>query len=139
MYLGACEWAWIASAALQFPDDGIQLEDLARYPILMFPAGTPSHEETQRLFRSAGVEARTYTSNSMATITQLVLSGAGVSLMPLIGLTGVIASGALRVLPVKPDLPPFAYWASYLERPGDALPKIAVELAREVAQQDAAD
>lgn len=139
VYLGACNWAWIASTSLDFPEGDIPLEAVARYPILMFPPGTPSHEETVRLLRSAGIEARIYTSNSMATITKLVVHRAGVSLMPLVGLSEIIKSGALRILPVKADLPPFTYWASYFERPGDALPKIAVELAREVALEFSAD
>lgn len=139
LYLGIFQWAWIASPSLGFPEGDISLHNLARYPIITFPAGTPSHEEVMRLLQSAEINARIYTSNSTTTITQLVVHGAGVSLVPLVGIREMISSGALRVLPVTTNFPPFTYWASYIERPGDALPKIAVQIAWSIAQNFSAD
>ena len=72
----------------------------------------------------------------MATITQLVKYGAGVSLMPLVGINDMISPRALRILNAKSTFRPFTYFASYIERPGDALPKITVEIAREISESN---
>lgn len=134
-YLGEFEWAWLASPLLDLPDGKVSLREIGKHVVFTFPEGTPSHEETLRLLRSIGVEPRVHTSNSMATIIQLVKHGAGVTLMPLVGLDEIASSGGLRLLNAESPLRSFTYFVSYVERPGDALPKIAVEIAREVAEQ----
>lgn len=127
---------WLASPALPFPDRRLTVEDLARYPIVSFPASSKPHESMTRLLgkpEEGGVVF--YTSNSLATIIRMVKDGLGVAALPGVLVQQDLAREELRTLDVLQSFPPLPFHASYQETPNSLLAGAIALMARDVADE----
>lgn len=139
VWLGSFKSVWIASPALDLPLENVTLADIARYPIISFPAGSPPHDALVSLLRESSIEARIHTANSITTIIRLVADGVGVAPVPLGSLRDLISADGLRALPIEDGFPSMNYYAVYAERPDDTLPQVVTSMAQEIARSYISD
>ena len=132
--LGAYDLAWVASPELAVGTGRLGLADLARWPILSYARGTAPHAELAELFGRPDLPAPRFFANaSLSSMLRMALDGIGVGALPRDVIAGELASGALRVLDVEPQLAPLTFTAAYLANPAGGLARRVAELAGAVA------
>jgi DNA-binding transcriptional LysR family regulator len=128
------ESCWTASTALELPEHDIELADIAAYPLLTFSRGSQPHHALLALLKAAGLdEMRIYNSNSLAIMTRLVSSGVGIGALPIVLVQDLVAAGTVRLLDIQPRVPSLTFHIAYRERSADALARLIVEVALDVA------
>lgn len=127
----ACRW--VASPALAVPDGTLEIEDIARFPILSFPTASSRHVSMVGYFRRSGIENIRLHTASLATLIRLTTDGVGIAAIPAVTVEREIASGALRVLPVRKEFPAIPLHAMYLEMEERPLPALIAQMAADCA------
>ena len=133
--LMALDLQWVASPKLVPGKGPFKPRDFAGLPILTNPNPAGLYTSITTWFAAAGVQpARINTCNSLVIMTRLAREAAGISLLPTAILRAEIGSGSLRILPVRPKIPPHQMAVAYRrDAPGQGLrvlTQMIVELAR---------
>ena len=124
---------WVASPALGVPEETLEIEDLARFPILSFPTASSRHHSVVAYFRRSGIEDIRLHTASLATLIRLTTDGVGLAAIPVVTVEREIESGTLRLLPVRTEFPPIPLYAMYLEVEERPMPALIAEMAAECA------
>ncbi|GHD61172.1 LysR family transcriptional regulator [Thalassobaculum fulvum] len=127
----ACQW--VASPALAVPDGPLEIEDVARFPILSFPTSSSRHGSVVGYFQRSGIENIRLHTASLATLIRLTTDGVGLAAIPTVTIEREIASGALRILPVRTEFPAISLYAMYLEMEDRPLPPLIAQMAADCA------
>lgn len=127
----ACQW--VASPALAVPDGPLEIEDVARFPILSFPTSSSRHGSVVGYFQRSGIENIRLHTASLATLIRLTTDGVGLAAIPTVTIEREIASGALRILPVRTEFPAISLYAMYLEMEDRPLPALIAQMAADCA------
>lgn len=127
----ACQW--VTSPRLEVPDGPLEIEDIARFPILSFPTASSRHGSVVGYFQRSGIENIRLHTASLATLIRLTTDGVGLAAIPTVTIERELASGALRVLPVRTEFPAIPLYAMYLEMEERPLPALITQMAAECA------
>lgn len=98
----------VASPELGLPDKQHRWQDLLAYPWILAPASTHQRRSFDEMFTAHGhrAPAPAVESGSLSANVRLAAAGLGLALVPLQAAEPDIASGQLRVVKVRPALPP---------------------------------
>ena len=127
----ACRW--VASPNLNVPEGVLEIEDLARFPILSFPTASNRHGSMLSYFQRSGNEQVRLHTASLATLIRLAIDGVGLAAIPVVAIEREIAANSLRVLPVRREFAAFPIYAMYVEVEDRPLPPLIAHMADEVA------
>jgi len=123
----ACRW--VTSPSLGVPEGMLEIEDVARFPILSFPTSSSRHGSVLSYFQRSGIENIRLHTASLATLIRLTIDGVGLAAIPLVTIERELASGALRELSVNTEFPPIPLYAMHLEFEDRPLPALIAEMA----------
>lgn len=127
-------YLWMASPRLGLPDRPHTPDEIARWPLLNLARDSHNFLMLGTWFRTHGVKPRRLEiCNSLHVLADLVVSGLGISLLPLPLFQSRIDSGELQVIEATPPLPYVPLWAVYHEATTLPLASLA-ESARECHQ-----
>jgi len=112
--LGLQDIAWVASPRLSLAARTVRPRDLAGCQIFTNPEPSRLNALVRDWFGRAGVEpGRISTCNSLVLMRRLIVSSAGVSLMPTAILQSDLRSGVLQRLATRPAIPEQRLYAAY--------------------------
>jgi DNA-binding transcriptional LysR family regulator len=128
--------AFMASDRITFPNEPVELDEIAPKSLITFGRNTKPHTDLQKLVERQGLRATIHASASLEAVVRFALDGRAVAVIP----PAIIANKAdvrdrLRRLNTRVELPPldfFVSWPDALVHP--AAQKVA-EIAIEVAAQ----
>ena len=127
---------WVASTKLDLPASGLELADLAAYPLLTFSTGSQPHKALLRLLSGAGLDGfRIYNSNSLAIMTRMVSTGVGIGALPLVLVDDLVKDGVVRILDITPSVPSLTFHIVYQEQSEDALERVITAMAQELVSE----
>jgi DNA-binding transcriptional LysR family regulator len=127
---------WVASPLLGIGEEGLEVLDLCRYPIISFPRNSVPHDTLSRLL--ADVDAEDVHLNSIASVAamiRLTIDGFGISVLPPAVITQELAERKLQLLEVDKPFPHLTLYATYRAAPAHPIAASAVSLARQVARE----
>lgn len=127
---------WVVAPHLmpQDADEVVTLEELARYPVISYEAGTYNHGCLVRYLEGQGVESSiTHYSNALSTTVRMVIAGLGLAVLPPVVIQNELRAGLLKVLRVVPQFPQTRYSAIYAATPDSPLPEMIASIAASVA------
>lgn len=130
-----CSFAcrWVASPRLEVPERPLEIEEIARFPILSFPTDSSRHGSVVSYFRRSGIEKVRLHTASLATLIRLTVDGLGLAAIPIAAIERELAAGELRVLPARKEFPAIALYAMYLELLERPLPALIAQMAADCA------
>lgn len=127
--IGTEDFAWLASPALGIGDASLSLEELARYPILIHTAqGVSGASVNQHLCGIPG--KNTMTANSMLVMSQLAISGAGVSFLPMTYLKSYLDAGLLARVSTEGGIQRLPFYVVYRKHMVHPLTESIIAAAR---------
>ncbi|GAB1576340.1 LysR family transcriptional regulator [Bordetella petrii] len=134
-----CSFAmhFVASPAFNI-DRGAPLSprELAGYPIIGYPPGTPSQARIEEYF--AGEVQQTviiHASAALPTNVQMATSGIGITAVPLAAVSKEIEQGLLVALPTTKPFAQVHYVAAFIREGRSELPRAVATLARQAASR----
>lgn len=120
---------WVASPALDLPDQPVSLADIARHRILTFPRRTYSYNAVVQLFRDQGIwPINTFRCNSAHAIIELTRNGLGIGAFPGVMARRAIAAGELRTIRATACVPPFEFFLTHRATTLDRRTRMAVDI-----------
>lgn len=129
-----CSFAmhFVASPALGIPCDvPLTPQDLARYPIIGYPPGTPSQLRIETYFSDEAQQTvLMHSSVALPTNVQMVTSGIGIAAVPWASVRQEVEQGTLVVLPTTKPFVPVHYVAAFVREGESELPRAVAALAR---------
>ena len=112
--LGAQDLAWVASPRLHLGGGTLRPRDLAGFQIFTNPEPSRLDTLVRDWFGRAGVEpGRISTCNSLVVMRRLIVSSAGLSLLPTAIVRSDLRSGILQRLETHPAIPEQRLYAAY--------------------------
>lgn len=134
--LGEQPMVWVASPALPLAQGPIELNALARWPILSYPRGTLPHTQLAALFCRPDLPAvRIFASGSLSAIVRMAVDGIGIGVVPQAVAATELADGRLRRLDVAQALPSLRFTASFLATPVAGLAAMIADVAGDAAAE----
>ncbi len=133
--VGSVQNAWMCKPGILGEKRAFRIHELADKKVLTNRSGPGLIYH--RWFREIGFVPDTLlASNSIVALVALVVSGVGVSYLPLNSLTPLVKAGRLEVLSVDPPLPPIDYVAVYKTSRASALTSSIIIIAQECCDFD---
>ena len=130
--VGTLELAWMCKPGLVDTRKPLRLHDLNDYRLLLQSSKSGSGLVVDPWFSAQGLKLTgTVRSNHLLALVSMVVSGLGVSYLPLKCMQPMIDSGMLAVLKVVPALPEIPYVALYRAEQRSTLISSIVMLAQE--------
>lgn len=138
---GSFASVWVASPTLGFDRRGLTLADLSTRPLMTFAQETAPHRWLLKQLAHADVKTVSISNiNSLITMVSLAVDGFGSAALPHAVVREYLETGALKVLDVTPQFPPFPHHLYYMnlnESPVvRAVAAIALETAAEARSED---
>jgi DNA-binding transcriptional LysR family regulator len=134
--LGWVEFQWIAAREMEVPPGPFTPKVAKDLPIITNSPPSTLNAAVTKWLQSGGADFDGVNScNSLSLMTRVVRAGHAVAVLPVAILRELLATGELRCLAARPELPATPFYASYLkekEGPGTA---VIVEIARDVLQR----
>lgn len=135
---------WVAQSGVFHPGAKLGVHDLISQPIISYEKNSLNG---RRILDYLGDDLRDecviHYSNSLATTTNLVEAGVGISVLPLIAVQEQLREGTLAVLDVLPRFPPTDYHILWLQASTSRMHKLVAEVtcnaAREIASEYSRD
>jgi len=128
--LGTVKLDWFGGPQLDLPADRLEASDLARHPLISLSPSSSLHAMAVEWLRANGASwRRTNFCNSMHTVSLLIRSGQGLSILPTAYYEPHVASGEMRILKPKPALPSLEYVAVYFQSRSSPLIPVVAEIA----------
>jgi DNA-binding transcriptional LysR family regulator len=132
--LGRVDFGWFAAPQLVIGRRTVRPEDLAAVPMISLSEGSAVHRIAIDWFRrSSVVLPRVNFCNSMHTVSILMRSGQGFSMLPTEYCRSYVERGEIVPLRADPPLTPLEYLALYENR-ASPLVEAIVAIAREVSR-----
>jgi len=124
--------AWVASPDLVAADRPLALAEVARLPIITYPADTPPYRLIVDYLGAGGLPSRpASSSNSLSTMIRLAADGLGLAAIPPACIARPLADRELIVVPVEKPFPPLVIHA--LARGPEPTPLVRTLLAEAAA------
>lgn len=124
--------AWVASPDLVAADRPLALAEVARLPIITYPADTPPYRLIVDYLGAGGLPSRpASSSNSLSTMIRLAADGLGLAAIPPACIARPLADRELIVVPVEKPFPPLEIHA--LARGPEPTPLVRTLLAEATA------
>lgn len=131
---------WLASPALEVPDEPMSLASLARYPLISYSRASLPHRLIVEQLQAAGVRGvRLHTATSLAAVIQLVQAGCGISAVPPALVRPLLESGQLRILAIEEPFPEVQISVSYLHAPEDDTGRRLASVVKEAVKRHVRD
>lgn len=127
---------WVASPALDLPDEPVPITALASWPIITYPRLTQPHIAIERLLARAGGRLRIHASSSLATIIRMTVDGIGISALPREIIRNELARGSLREFQAEFPPPQLRFTVSYGSSPESSLTRSLAALASRIARSE---
>jgi DNA-binding transcriptional LysR family regulator len=129
----------LASPSLGLGNRALQVQDLAKFPIITFPRKSQPYEVVRSLFNRPGLPPiRLHASASLATVIHMALEGLGIAVIPTSIVENELAHGRLQLLATDLKIPPLTFSASWLESPDMLAVERVADLAVKIAQDTTA-
>jgi DNA-binding transcriptional LysR family regulator len=114
-FIAAEDFCWLASPSLDLPDGPLCASALAEYPILVYTAnGISTPKVNQQL---SGIPGKNITmTNTIIVAINLVLSGAGISFLPMTYLNNHLEMGRLRQIKTEFEVQEIQFYATFRRR-----------------------
>ena len=132
--IGEYRLAWIARAGLPLGPEPLDLETLARHPIITYARATRPHQQLRELF-AGRPPPRIFANASLSSTIRMVLDGIGIGLVAPATIAAELADGSLRILDATPVLEPLYFTASWRDAPGATLAATVATMAKAVADE----
>lgn len=129
--------AFVTSRKIGFPRRSIELEDIAKWPIITFSRNTQPYIALRELFARTGLRPTIHASASLATVVRMALDGIGIAVIPPAILKNAAPAGKLHCLRTKVELPPLNFVASWPAAPDSPTARKVAEIAMAVARKGA--
>lgn len=111
-FLGTVENVWMASPDFDTGEKELTAQDVSHRPVIVQPASSALTELYSSWFKQEGFAiSQVLTCNSLGMVAQLTIYGLGLSYLPKLYFMPLVSDGRLRVVPVRPTLPPVNYYA----------------------------
>lgn len=132
--IGTFPMAWVANPR-RFPfDESVDVQELAKYPIISYPRGSKPYRVIERTMSGANARALSLNcSNSLSTLIRLAMDGFGVAAIPPVVIERELANGQLKIIPVRQAFPGLECHAVYYTGSGSAAPGLIASMAQEEA------
>lgn len=130
--------AFICSDKIRFAKKPVDLDDIARWPIITFSRNTQPYSNVREMFARKGLRATIHASASLATIVRMALDGIGIAVMPPAIIGSNTFAGRLRVLKTRPVLPKLNFVVSWPVTPDSFAAQKVAEIATKVAREKTA-
>lgn len=134
--LGWVEFQWLAAKNLDIPPGDFVPSTAMKYPIVTNSPPSTLNGIVQKWLRSGGMAFDGVNScNSLQLMLRLVRAGHAIAVLPVSILREQLASGELRCLPARPQIPPNPYYASCLREAQGPGISVVIDIARSVLEQ----
>ena len=127
--------AFVASSRIKLPRTAIDLEEIAKWPIITFSRNTQPYIVLRELFARRGLRPTIHASASLATVVRMALDGIGIAVVPPVILGSLAPKGKLRLLRTKAELPVLNFVASWPATPDSPAAQKVAEIAIDVARK----
>lgn len=128
--LASEELVWVCHPHLYPGPHELELEEIAKLPIIEHASGTKSFSAVSRMFRDAGIRPNTVSScSSMVALEKLVSSGLGITHLPRYLVQSGLESKRLREIRCKTHLPKVFYAASFRKADPNPVPSFLAKIA----------
>ena len=135
-YLCDYELAWVASPALKLHGRRVSLQELARYPIITYPALSLPHKMVKKSLVEAGVKTpRIFGSASLSTIIHMTHRAMGPSVLVPTLIQEELSEGTLHILDTGHPLADISFNAAWMDSPDSFIARTVANLARSIAKQ----
>jgi len=121
--------AFVASARMKLPRKAIELNDIARWPIVTFSRNTQPYIALRELFARNGLRPIIHASASLATVVRMALDGIGIAVIPPAILKDIAPAGPLRRLKTKVELPRLNFVVAWPAAPDNPAAQKVAEIA----------
>jgi DNA-binding transcriptional LysR family regulator len=126
--------AFVASNRIKLPRTAIDLDDIAKWPIITFSRNTQPYIVLRELFARRGLRPTIHASASLATVVRMALDGIGIAVVPPVILGSLAPKGKLRLLRTKAELPSLNFVVSWPATPDSPAAQKVAEIAIDVAR-----
>lgn len=134
--LGWVEFQWVASREMKIPEGDFVPSAASALPIVTNLPPSTLNSFVRKWLQSDGHDFDGVNScNSLQLMLQLVRAGHAIAVLPMPILREHLATGELRTLPARPQLPPAPYYASYPKDARGRSVAAVVEIARSVLER----
>ena len=128
---------FVCSDKIRLGKGAIEIEDIAKWPIITFSRNTQPYSRVRELFERRGLRPTIHASASLATIVRMALDGIGVAVIPSSIIDNLAFAGRLRVLKTRPALPKLNFVVSWPATPDSFAAQKVAEIAGKVAREEA--
>lgn len=126
---------FLASPSLGLGNRMLDIDDLAKFPIITFPRKTQPYENVRALFSRPDLPPiRLHASASLGTVIHMAIEGLGIAVIPTAIVEDQLADGRLQLLATDLAIPPLTFSASWLSSPDTVAVERIAELAVEIAR-----
>ena len=133
--LCAFDLAWVASPALELPEEPVAYEALMERPVITFARNTRPFAELNDRYRDENIDAvRLIATSSLAAGLRMAEDGIGIGVLPRAVVENSIAKGRLRQIEATWTPSALVFTASFPREPYDPKTERLVALAAETAR-----
>jgi DNA-binding transcriptional LysR family regulator len=129
--------AFVASNKIKLPRASVELEDIAKWPIITFSRNTQPYIALRELFARKGLRPTIHASASLATVVRMALDGIGIAVIPPAILKNLAPGRKLQRLRTRVELPPLDFVVSWPAAPDSPAAQKVAEIAIGVARKNA--
>jgi DNA-binding transcriptional LysR family regulator len=130
--------AFLASSSkIKLPRSSVELEDIAKWPIITFSRNTQPYIALRELFARKGLRPTIHASASLATVVRMALDGIGIAVIPPAILKNLASHGKLQELRTRIELAPLDFVVSWPAAPDSPAALKVAEIALGVARKSA--
>lgn len=139
IHLCEYELAWVASPALNLHGRRIDLQEMADYPIITYPAVSVPYQWVRNALLDAGVKTpRFFGSASLSTIIHMTHQAMGPSVLTPVLIQDELAQGSLHLLDTGNRLEKLEFNAMWMDSPDSFVVRTVAQLASSIAKRHSA-
>lgn len=132
-----CRFAvdFVAGTKIKLPNRQLDLEEIAKWPIVTFSRNTQPYIALRELFARKGLRPTIHASASLATVVRMTLDGIGIAVIPPAIVRNVAPAGKLRRLKTSVQLPPLDFVVAWPAVPASPAAQKVIEIALGIAHK----
>lgn len=133
------ELAWVASPILNLHGRRVSLQEVARYPIITYPAVSLPYKMVRNALLEAGIKSpRLFGSGSLSTIIHMTHQAMGPSVLAPVLIQDELGQGTLHELDTGRPLDKLGFYAMWMDSPDSFITRTVAQLASSIAQRHSA-
>lgn len=132
-----CRFAvdFVAGTKIKLPNRRIELEEIAKWPIVTFSRNTQPYIALREMFSRQGLRPTIHASASLATVVRMTLDGIGIAVIPPAIIKNLAPAGKLRRIRTNVELPPLDFVVAWPAVPASPAAQKVIEIALGVARR----